>query len=106
VRELVKGDAELAALTTPLLRVHGQLATEALAFERRLVDEARHDPVCRRLTSVPGVGPITALPLTSTVDDLSSTMPGGSASRATRWCGRCCSRPRTCCSAGSGGAAC
>ena len=69
VRELVEGDAELAALTTPLLRVHGQLASEALAFERRLVDAARHDPVCRRLTSVPGVGPLTALAFTSTVDD-------------------------------------
>ena len=70
VHELVAGDAELVALVTPLLRVHGQLAAEALVFERRLVAEARHDPVCRRLTSVPGVGPLTALAFTSTVDDL------------------------------------
>ena len=70
VRELVEGDAGLAALVAPLLRVHGQLAAEALAYERRLVDEARHDPICRRLTSVPGALPITALAFTSTVDDL------------------------------------
>jgi transposase len=39
-------------------------------LERHILDAARHDPVCRRLTSVAGVGPITALAFTSSLDDL------------------------------------
>jgi transposase len=60
----------VTALLTPLLRLRAQLAVEAEALERQLVETARADPVCRRLATVPGVGPITALAFTSSVDDI------------------------------------
>jgi transposase len=50
--------------------VRERLAEEARALEARLVAEAKADPVCRRLASVPGVGPITALAFRSGVDDI------------------------------------
>ena len=70
VQLLVADDPELAALMAPLLRLRAQLSAEADDFARRLVEDARHDPLCRRLTTVPGVGALTALAFVSTVDDI------------------------------------
>ena len=70
VRQLVGDDAALAAIVEPLLRVRERLVAEAGALEGELVAEARADPVCRRLATVPGVGPITALAFASGVDDI------------------------------------
>ena len=39
------------------------------AYNRLLNDRAKADEVCARLMSVPGVGPITALTYTSTIED-------------------------------------
>lgn len=69
-RELVEGEPALAGIVEPLLRVREQLLREVEALEARLVAEAKADPVCRRLTTVPGVGPITALAYASGVDDV------------------------------------
>jgi transposase len=69
-RELVLGEPVLAGVVEPLLRVREQLVREVEALEAKLVAEAKADPVCRRLTTVPGVGPITALAYVSGVDDV------------------------------------
>ena len=59
--ELIAGEPLLTLIVRPLLRVRERLRDEALGLESELVAEARADPVCRRLATVPGVGPITAL---------------------------------------------
>lgn len=41
------------------------------AADKRLVKLAKADPVCRRLMSVPGVGPVTAVRFSAAVDDIS-----------------------------------
>jgi transposase len=69
-KELVADEPLLAAIIEPLLRVRERLVDEVAALEGKLVAEARTDPVCRRLATVPGVGPITALAFQSGVDDV------------------------------------
>jgi transposase len=45
------------------------LITQILKYDRQLNELAKSDQTVRRLMTVPGVGPITALAFTSTVDD-------------------------------------
>ena len=52
----------------PLLAALQELNTQIDAAEARLTEHAAHDPVVRRLETVPGVGPITALSSVSTLD--------------------------------------
>ena len=49
-------------------RVIEQLDTQRAELDRRLAARHKADPVSRRLAAVPGVGPITALTLATTVD--------------------------------------
>ena len=44
------------------------MVAELLRLTKKVRDLARHDEVCRRLMSVPGVGPITALVFRATID--------------------------------------
>lgn len=41
---------------------------EFAKLDRKVRDEAKIDPVCRRLMTVPGVGPIVSLTYTATID--------------------------------------
>lgn len=58
------GTAAVPALLLPALRLLVQqidrLATAIVLMERRIVAAARAHPVMRRLTTIPGVGPLTA----------------------------------------------
>jgi transposase len=65
VRELVAENATLAALIEPLIPV---MTTEAVRLTRRIIEEARIEPSCRRLMTVPGVGPLIALAFRATID--------------------------------------
>jgi transposase len=56
--------AHLRPLIEPLLQAHS-----ALKYDGQLNDVAKSDQTIRRLMTVPGVGPITALAFASTVDD-------------------------------------
>jgi transposase len=47
-----------------------QLSAHILAADRELAEQAKQDEVCRRLMSVPGVGPITALRFVAAVDNV------------------------------------
>ena len=81
---------------------------------------ARHDQVCRRLMTVPGVGAVTALAFKTAVDEPARFQSsaalgayfgltpskyasgetdyiGHITSAATKPCAPCCVRPRTCC---------
>jgi transposase len=61
---VVAGDATLPALLREALHFLVQqidrLATAIAVLEQRIVTAARADPAMRRLTTIPGVGPLTA----------------------------------------------
>lgn len=61
--------AHLRPLIEPLLQAHSALIAQVLKYDRQLNDVAKSDQTIRRLMTVPGVGPITALAFASTVDD-------------------------------------
>ena len=53
----------------PLLAAWRALGAEADALDRRLRRPwRRHDPVCRRLVTVPGVGALIALTYAATIE--------------------------------------
>ena len=59
---------DLAALVEPLLVVRRVLREQLGILSRRLLAIVRDDEVCRRLMTVPGVGPVVALTYRATVD--------------------------------------
>src|SRR4029079_18124752 len=61
IRELVENLPDLAALVEPLLIVRRVLREQVGILHRRLLAIVRNDDVCRRLMTVPGVGPVVAL---------------------------------------------
>ncbi len=68
IKELVENLPDLAVLVEPLLVVRRTLREQIGMLHRRLLAIARDDEVCRRLTTVPGVGPVVALTYRATVD--------------------------------------
>jgi len=68
IRELVENLPDLAALVEPLLVVRRVLREQIAVLHRRLLTIVRDDEVCRRLMTVPGVGPVVALTFRATVD--------------------------------------
>jgi hypothetical protein len=57
IRELVEKLPDLALLIEPLLIVRRALREQVVILHRRLLAVVRNDDVCRRLMTVPGVGP-------------------------------------------------
>jgi transposase len=68
IKELVENLPDLAALVEPLLIVRRVLREQLGVLHRRLLAIVRDDEVCRRLMTVPGVGPVVALTYRATVD--------------------------------------
>jgi transposase len=68
IRELVEDDDELAEIMDPLLAGRRELREGLARLEKRVRNEAKHGTVCRRLMTIPGVGPIVSLAYVSTVD--------------------------------------
>jgi len=68
IRELVECFPDLAVLVEPLLVVRRVLREQVGILHRRLLAIVRDDEVCRRLMTVPGVGPVVALTYRATVD--------------------------------------
>src|SRR5579863_7960623 len=68
VKELVENFPDLAELVEPLLIVRRVLREQIVILHRRLLAIVRDDEVCRRLMTVPGVGPVVALTYRATVD--------------------------------------
>ncbi|MDE0331920.1 MAG: IS110 family transposase [Nitrospinae bacterium] len=52
----------------PMLRARAALLAEFVRLHRMMLETVRADPVCRRLMTVPGVGPVTALTFRASVD--------------------------------------
>jgi len=68
IKELVENLPDLAVLVEPLLIVRRTLREQIGVLQRRLLAIVRDDDVCRRLMTVPGVGPVVALTYRVTVD--------------------------------------
>src|SRR2546425_5926225 len=66
--ELVESLADLAVLVEPLLIVRRVVREQLGILHRRLLAIVRDDDVCRRLMTIPGVGPVVALTYRVTVD--------------------------------------
>jgi transposase len=68
IKELVEKDPDLALIVEPMLIVRRVIREQLAILQRRLLALARDDEVCRRLMTVPGVGPVVALTFRATVD--------------------------------------
>ena len=68
IKELVENAPDLVVLVEPLLIVRRALREQIGILHRRLLAVVRNDDVCRRLMTVPGVGPVVALTYRATVD--------------------------------------
>jgi transposase len=68
VRELTADEPVLERLAESLLSVVEVMIKEVERLTKRLIDEVKTEPTCRRLMTVPGVGPLTALAFRATID--------------------------------------
>jgi transposase len=69
VRELVDDLPAIVAVVIPLLATRSTLRVQSAKLHKMLLDEVRADAVCRRLMTVPGVGPVVALTYRACVDN-------------------------------------
>ena len=68
VLDLVADRPALACLVEPMQRARAELMAAFNQLHKMMLDAVRADPVCRRLMTVTGVGPVTALTFRATVD--------------------------------------
>jgi transposase len=69
IRELVADYPAVAAIVEPLLEARTVMRLQFAKLHRMLLALVRTDPICRRLMSAPGVGPIVALTFRTCVDN-------------------------------------
>jgi transposase len=69
VLELTANHPRLGNMMRPMLAAREALQQQCEALHAMLLKAVRTDPVCRRLQSVPGVGPVTALAYATAIDD-------------------------------------
>lgn len=67
--EIVAGDPILEVVFTSLTAVHETICHQATELDAELQEIAKESPLARRLTTVPGVGPIVALSFIASIDD-------------------------------------
>jgi transposase len=68
IRELIDGLSDLSAIIEPLLSARKMLRETFMVLHRKLLSLVRDDEDCRRLMTVPGVGPVVSLAFISTID--------------------------------------
>ncbi len=68
ILELVEGMPDLAEIMASLLDARLKLREQVAKLHRKLLSIVREDEVCRRLMTIPGVGPITSLAFIATID--------------------------------------
>jgi len=68
IRDLVDGAPELVEIMEPLLAARQKLREMFTKLHRKLLSIVRDDDVCRRLMTIPGVGPVVSLAFKSTID--------------------------------------
>ena len=70
VQALTEQGLELPPYVQGVLRTIQQLNQQLKEADKELEQQAKADPVCRRLMSVPGVGPVTAMRFVATLDQV------------------------------------
>jgi transposase len=68
IRELVAGLPELAEIMACLLEARQSLRERFATLHRKVLATVRDDDVCRRLMTIPGVGPVVSLAFSATID--------------------------------------
>jgi transposase len=68
IKELVTNLPDLVVLVEPMLLARRALREQFAILHARLLAVVRDDEICRRLMTVPGVGPVVALAYRSTID--------------------------------------
>ena len=69
VREAVADAPELRDLVEPLLRARAAMREQYAILHRQLHRIVRQDEICRRLMTIPGVGPLAAVTFRTKIDD-------------------------------------
>jgi transposase len=69
IRELVMGQATLEHVATAMLSARAALKAEYERLHKAVLAIVREDVVCRKLMTVPGVGPLVAITYKSAMDD-------------------------------------
>jgi transposase len=69
IRTLIAGQPMLERVIEPMLHALEALRAEFHTLHRTMLDVVRHDAICRRLMTVPGVGALVAVTFTSAIDD-------------------------------------
>lgn len=69
VREMASSDGALMRTVEPLLAVIDTLRRELACLTKEIHSLARGDATCRRMMTIHGVGPLTAVAYVATVDD-------------------------------------
>lgn len=67
-RELATGEEAMSRMIEPLLKILATMLREFTKLTKQVLIIVRDEPVCRRLMSAPGVGPLTALAFRATID--------------------------------------
>lgn len=68
IRDLIEEDEQLQICIVPLLEARHHLLEQFRRLDKIILDIVREDQVCRRLMTVPGVGPLTALAFKTAID--------------------------------------
>lgn len=66
---LVEDNPRFLALVRPMLIARTVLRQQCAVLHKMLLDAVRHSQTCRRLMTVPRVGPLTAVAYVTTIDD-------------------------------------
>jgi transposase len=69
IRELLASNPGLERIILPLLAVWRELRSKAAELSKQLAEVARHSEQCQLLTSIPGVGVVTACSFVAAVED-------------------------------------
>jgi transposase len=69
VTTLLADAEDLRLAIEPLLEARNMMRKQKVLLDRRISEMARKDEVCKRLMTVPGVGPIVSLLFKATIDD-------------------------------------
>ena len=69
IRELVMGHPMLEPVAAAMLQARASLRAEYGKLHRMLLSIVRDDATCRRLMTVPGVGPVVAVTYKTAIDD-------------------------------------
>lgn len=69
VRRLLADHPKLSAIVLPMLGAWSVARLQAVRLESQIAAQARHDPACQLLMSVPGVGAITATAYATAIEN-------------------------------------